>query len=75
MDIFDGKTHIYLGQINIKLTELIRGNKIQTFIAKEYNLINIKTKQQFGSMQILVKNEESSCKNELFALKSHTTSK
>lgn len=34
VDIFDGQTHIYLGQINIKLNELIRGNKIQTFIAK-----------------------------------------
>lgn len=63
VDIFDGQTHIYMGQINIKLTELIRGNKIQTFIAKEYNLINLKTKQNYGTMQILVKNEESYCKN------------
>jgi hypothetical protein len=45
-----------MGQINIKLSDLIRGNKNHSFIAKEYNLIKIKTKQNLGLIQILVKN-------------------
>lgn len=34
MDIFDAETHIYIGQINIKLSDLLRGNKSQTLVAK-----------------------------------------
>lgn len=62
VDIFDGRTHIYLGQINIKLAELLRGNRNQSLIAKEYNLIKIKTKELLGGIQVLVRNEEGQCK-------------
>jgi hypothetical protein len=57
VDIFDGSTHIYLGQINIKLAELVRGTKSQIFLAKEYNLVKIKTKEHFGVIQVIVKHE------------------
>jgi len=34
IDVFCGETHLYIGQINVKLRELVRGNKTQTLIAK-----------------------------------------
>lgn len=34
VDFFDADSHIYMGQINLKLKELLRGKKKQTLIAK-----------------------------------------
>ena len=44
IDVFSGESHLYVGQINIKLKELVRGTKTQTLIAKEVNLVRLKDK-------------------------------
>jgi len=44
IDVFSGESHLYVGQINIKLKELVRGAKTQTLIAKEVNLVRLKDK-------------------------------
>jgi hypothetical protein len=44
IEVFSGDTHLYIGQLNVKLRELLRGNKTQTLIAKELNLVKIKNK-------------------------------
>ena len=44
VDVFCGESHIYIGQINIKLKEVIRGNKNQIMTAKELNLVRLKDK-------------------------------
>jgi hypothetical protein len=65
MDVFCGETHLYIGQVNVKLRELLRGNKSQTMIAKELNLVKIKNKEVLGVMQVLIKNEQVACKEEV----------
>ena len=56
VDVFSGESHLYIGQINIKLKGLVRGNKDQTLFAKELNLIRLKDKENLGIIQLLVKN-------------------
>lgn len=34
VDIFDAENYLYIGQINIKMNELLRGSKSQVMIAK-----------------------------------------
>ncbi len=65
IDVFCGQSHLYIGQINIKLKQLIRGTKSQTLIAKELNLVRLKDKEHLGVMQILIKNEQVVCKDEV----------
>jgi hypothetical protein len=65
IDVFSGDTHLYIGQLNVKLRELLRGNKTQTLIAKELNLVKIKNKEVLGVMQVLIKNEQAPCKEEV----------
>jgi hypothetical protein len=43
IDIFDATNYLYLGQINVKMHELIKGAKSQVMIAKEYRLARFKS--------------------------------
>ena len=61
LDLFDAENHIYIGQINIKLTELLRGPKSQVLVAKEYNIIRVKNQENYGVLQLLIKNEQADC--------------
>lgn len=38
------------------MNELFRGTKSQVMIAKEYNLIRLKGQENYGVIQILIKN-------------------
>jgi hypothetical protein len=60
IDVF-GENYIYIGQINIKLHELLRGNKEQVLVAKEYNILKVRGKEKFGTLQVLIKNERAEC--------------
>jgi hypothetical protein len=68
VDVFCGESHLYIGQINVKLKELVRGNKTQTLIAKELNLVRLRDKENLGVMQLLLRNEQTSCR-ELISVK------
>jgi len=63
IDIFYGETHLYVGQVKIKLKELIRGTKTQTLIAKDLALVKLKDKERIGTIQVMIKNEQASCRN------------
>lgn len=65
IDIFCGETHLYIGQVKIKLKQLIRGTKTQTLIAKDLALVKLKDKDRIGTIQVMIKNEQTSCKNEI----------
>jgi hypothetical protein len=43
----------------------VRGTRSQTLIAKELNLVKIKNKEILGVMQILIRNEQVNCKEEV----------
>jgi hypothetical protein len=73
IDIFDGQSHIYLGQINVRLGELVRGNRMEVFIAKEYNLVRVKSKEVVGQVHLVVRNEEVMCKNGLRGIGGNNT--
>lgn len=52
-----------MGQVKIKLKELIRGTKTQTLIAKDLALVKLKDKDRIGTIQVMIKNEQASCRN------------
>ena len=56
VDFFSAETHLYIGQANIELNDLLRGTKAQTLIAREVTLLKIRDKEALGVLQILVKN-------------------
>lgn len=39
IDVYNAQTHMYMGQLNISLAELLRGKRERAFSAKEYSLI------------------------------------
>ena len=65
VDIFDAENHIYIGQINIRMTDLLRNGKSQTLIAKEYNIVRVKSHENYGVLQLLIKNEQADTAQEV----------
>lgn len=57
VDIFDAENYLYIGQINIKMGDLFRGSKNQVMIAKQFNLIRLKGQENYGVIQVLIKNQ------------------
>lgn len=43
IDIFDAQNFLYIGQINIRMNELFKGAKSQVMVAKEYNMVKLKS--------------------------------
>ena len=65
IDVFCGETHLYIGQVKIKLKQLVRGHKTQTLIAKDLALVKLKDKNRVGTIQVMIKNQQMNCKNEV----------
>lgn len=57
----------------MKLGELVRGNRMEVFIAKEYNLVKVKSKEVVGQVHLIVRNEEVMCKNGLGGMGGNST--
>lgn len=62
VDIFNAETHLYLGQLNIPVNDLMRGRKEQTVSAKEYSLLY--DAMHYGNIQIVITNQREVCSRE-----------
>ena len=59
---FAPRTHLYIGQLNLRLSELLRGGREEVMAAKEVNIVRIRDRLEMGVIHVLMANNQSECR-------------